>query len=69
MNLRECALISGGLAVFIRHDSAEITRFRYGFTSDIGTLKIMARTGVFVSVVRSLKRSISGLLWWTPGII
>jgi len=32
--------------------------FRYGLTLVIGTLKIMARTGVFVRVVCALKRSI-----------
>jgi hypothetical protein len=47
------------LVVFIRHDSAEIWGFRYGLTIGIGTLKIMASTGVFVRVVRALKRSIT----------
>jgi hypothetical protein len=37
--------------VFMRNDSAEIWGFRYGFTLVIGTLKIMASTGVFVRVV------------------
>ena len=32
----------GHLAVFIRHNSAEIWGFRYGLTLGIGTLKIMA---------------------------
>jgi hypothetical protein len=47
------------LVVFIRHDSALIWGFRYGLTLGIGTLKIMASTGVFVHVVFVLKRSIS----------
>jgi len=46
------------LAVFIRHDSAKIWGFRYGLTHVIGTLKIMASTGVFVRVVCALKHSI-----------
>jgi hypothetical protein len=46
------------LVVFIRHDSAEIWGFRYGLTIAIGTLKIMASTGVFVRVVCALKPSI-----------
>jgi hypothetical protein len=46
------------LVVFIRHDSAEIWGFRYGLTLVIGTLKIMASTGVFVHVVCALKHSI-----------
>ena len=33
--------------------------FRYGLTLVIGTLKIMARTGVFVRVVFALKHSTS----------
>ena len=49
----------GRLVVFIRYDSAEIWGFRYGLTLVIGTLKIMASTGVFVHVVCALKRSIS----------
>jgi hypothetical protein len=49
----------GGLVVFTRHDSAEIWGFRYGLTLGIGTLKIMASTGVFVRVVCALKRPIS----------
>ena len=48
----------GRLVVFIRHDSAEIWGFRYGLTLAIGTLKIMASTGVFVRVVCALKHSI-----------
>jgi hypothetical protein len=42
------------LVVFIRHDSAEV----WGVV--IGTLKIMASTGVFVHVVCALKRLFSG---------
>ena len=46
------------LVVFIRHDSAEIWGFSYELTLVIGTLKIMACTGVFVRVVGALKHSI-----------
>jgi len=46
------------LVVFIRHDSAKIWGFRYGYKLVIGTLQIMASTGVFVRVVCALKRSI-----------
>jgi hypothetical protein len=49
----------GHLAVFIRHNSAEIWGFRYGLTLGIGTLIIMACTGVFVRVICALKLSIS----------
>jgi hypothetical protein len=45
--------------VFILHDSAEIWRVRYGLAIGIGTLKIMASTGVFVRVIYDLKRPIS----------
>jgi hypothetical protein len=48
----------GRLVVFIRHDSAEIWGFKYGMALVIGTLKIMASTGVFVRVVCALKHSI-----------
>ena len=48
----------GRLVVFVRHDSAEIWGVSYGLKLVIGTLKIMASTGVFVRVVCSLKRSI-----------
>jgi hypothetical protein len=51
----------GRLVVFVRHDFAEIWGFGYGFTFGIATLKIMASTGVFVSVECALKRSISFL--------
>ena len=59
INLHEVSLKYGRLVVFIRHNSAEIWGFRYGLTLFIGTLKIMASTGVFVRVVRALNRSIS----------
>jgi hypothetical protein len=55
MNLRDVTMKYGHLAVFIRHDSAEIWWFRYGLTLVIGTLKIIASTGVFVLVVCALK--------------
>ena len=60
MNLRKVTVKYGGLVVFIRHDSAEIWGFRYGLKLVIGTLKIMASTGVFVLVVCAHKHSISG---------
>jgi hypothetical protein len=59
MNLREFYMKYGRLVVFIRHDSAEIWAFMYGLTLGIGTLKIMASTGVFVRVIFDLKPSIS----------
>ena len=58
MDLREITMKYGLLVVFIRYDSAEIWGFRYGLTLVIGTLKIMASTGVFVHVVCALKHSI-----------
>ena len=57
MNLRKVTMKYGRLVVFIRHDSAEIWGFRYGLTLVIGTIKIMASTGVFVRVVCALKHS------------
>jgi hypothetical protein len=48
----------GRLVVFIRYDSAEIWGLRYGLTLVIGTIKIMASTGVLVHVVCALKHSI-----------
>ena len=60
MNLRDVSLKYGRLVVFIRHDSAEIWWFKYGLTLVIGTLKIMASTGVFGVVVSALKHSTSG---------
>jgi hypothetical protein len=59
MNLREVTINFGRLIFFIRHDSAEIWGFRYGLKLGIGTLKIMASTGVLVRVVCALKRPIS----------
>ena len=44
-------MLYGRLVVCIRHDSAEIWGFRNGLTLRIGTLTIMASTGVFVRVV------------------
>jgi hypothetical protein len=58
MNLSEVTIKYGRLVVFIRNSSPDIWRFRYGLTLVIGTLKIMASTGVFVRVVCALKRSI-----------
>jgi hypothetical protein len=48
----------GRLVVNIRNDSAEIWGFRYGLTLVIGTLKVIASTGVFVRVVCALKHSV-----------
>jgi hypothetical protein len=47
------------MVVFIRHDSAEIWGFRYGLTHGIGSLKFMARTGVYVRLIFDLNRPIS----------
>jgi hypothetical protein len=52
----------GRLVVSIRHDYAEIWRFKYELTLVIGTLKIIASTGVFVRVVFALNHSIKNLL-------
>ena len=60
MQFREFTMKYGRLVVFIRHDSAEIWSFTYRFTLGIGTLKVMASTGVFVLVVFAYKKSISG---------
>jgi hypothetical protein len=57
-NYRYVTMKYGRLVVFIRHDSAEIWGFRYGLTLVIGTLRIMARAGVFVRVVCALKPTI-----------
>ena len=57
MNLCQGTLKYGLLVVFMRHDSAEIWGFRYGLTLAIGTLKIMASTGVFMRVIYALKHS------------
>jgi hypothetical protein len=51
MNVRRFTMKYGRLVVFIRHDSAEIWGFRYALKLVIGTLKIRARTGVFMRVV------------------
>ena len=59
MNLREFTMKYARLVVFICHDSAEILGFRYVLTTGMGTLKIMASTGVFVRVIYDLKRPIS----------
>ena len=66
--LREVTLKYGRLVVFIRNDSAEIWRCRDGLTLAIGTLKIMASTGVFVRVLCSLKHTISSFSY-SPSII
>jgi hypothetical protein len=58
MNLREATMTYGRLAVFNFYDSAEIWGVRYGLTLVIGTLKIMASSGVFVCVVCALKQTI-----------
>jgi hypothetical protein len=60
MNLREVYMKYGRLAVFIRHDSVEIWGIRYGLKLGIGTVIIMASTGVFVLVVCALERPIGG---------
>jgi hypothetical protein len=60
IDLREVILKNGRLAVFIRHGSAEIWEFRYGLTLGNCTVKIMARTGVFLLEVCALKHPISG---------
>ena len=54
MNLREDIMKYEYLVVFIRHVSAEIWRFKYGFTLGLGTLKIMARTDFLGLVVCAL---------------
>ena len=51
MNLHEDNMKYERLVVLIRNDSAEMLGFRYGLAFVIGTLKIMASTGVFVRVV------------------
>jgi hypothetical protein len=45
--------------VTMKYDSAEIWWFKYGITLAIGTLNIMASTGVFVLVVCAFKRSMN----------
>ena len=62
INLHEVTMKYGRLVFYIRHDFAEIWGFRYGLTLFIGTLKIMAGTGVtFVRVVSALKHSTKNL--------
>jgi hypothetical protein len=58
MDLRKGTMKYSRFFIFIRHDLARIWGFRYGLTLVIGTLKIMASTGVFVRLVCGLKRSI-----------
>jgi hypothetical protein len=58
MNLLKVTMKYGRLIVFIRHASAEIWGFRYRLTLVIGTLKIMANTGVFVRIVCAHKHPI-----------
>ena len=58
MNLIKVTMKCNRLIVFIRHDSAEIWGFRYRLILKIGTIKIMARTGVFVRIVCALKHPI-----------
>jgi hypothetical protein len=57
MNMREVTMKYNRLVFFKRHYSAETWGFRYGLKLGIGTLKIMASTGVFVRIVCALKRS------------
>jgi hypothetical protein len=59
MDLREVDKKYGRLVVLISHHSAEIWGFRYRLTLGIGTIKIIASTGVSVRVIFDLKRSIS----------
>ena len=51
MNSHEVVMKYDHLVVCIRHESAEMWGFRNGITLRIGTLPIMASTGVFVRVV------------------
>jgi hypothetical protein len=51
MNSHEVVMKYGHLVVCIRHESAEMWGFRNGITLRIGTLPIMASTGVFVRVI------------------
>jgi hypothetical protein len=59
----------GRLVVFIRHDSAATWGVWYGLTLAIGTLKIIASTGVFVRVVRALKQTINNFPWPSSTIL
>jgi hypothetical protein len=67
MNPYEANMKYGRLVVLIRHNSADTWGFRYGLKFVIGTLKIMAGTGVFVRVLCALRNSIKNFPW-TPGI-
>ena len=58
MNLRKDTVKYGRFVVFVRYDFDEIWGFRYGLILVIGTIKILASTGVFVRVVCALKHSI-----------
>ena len=58
MNLRKVTMKYEPLIVIILYNSAEIWGFRYKLTLVFGTLKIMARIGVFVRVVCALNHSI-----------
>jgi len=58
MNLRKETMKYGRIGACIRHDSAEIWGFRFELTLVIGTLNIMAGTGVLMRVVYALKHSI-----------
>ena len=68
MNLCEVILKYDRLVVSIRHDFPEKKGFGYGLTLVIGTLKIMAGTGVFVRVVCALNHSIKNFTS-TPSMI
>jgi hypothetical protein len=59
MNLRDVSIKFGHVVVVIRYDSSVIWWFKYGLKLVIGTLKIMASTGVFALVICALKHSIS----------
>jgi hypothetical protein len=54
MDLREVAMKYDRLVVLISNGSAQIWGVRYGLKLVIGTLKIMASTGVFVRVICAL---------------
>jgi hypothetical protein len=59
MNIRKIDMQYGRLVVFMRHDSAEIWKPRYGLAVGIDTLKNMTSGVFFVRIICSLKRSIS----------
>jgi|AntAceMinimDraft_5_1070358.scaffolds.fasta_scaffold175781_1 hypothetical protein len=60
MDLREVDKKYGRLVVLKSYDSAEIWGFRYELTLGIGTIKIMARTGVFVRVISPTHKRTEG---------